>query len=136
MHMLRDLKPFFLLATITVFSSVFAMIPDRAIAVPTNQIRGCLGDTFVNTDGTVQDDYLTAFVLDGRNSAINVRERPSTDSPIRYVATSRIGISGSRQIIGEDNYCWLQVEGDVWDGNRRTDHFTGWVRGDLVGMEI
>jgi len=132
----QSLKPLSLVMAIATFLPIVMTMPDGAIAVPANQTRGCLGDTFVNADGTVQDDYQSAFILDGSHSSINVRARPNTNSPIQYVATSRIGVTASRWVVGEDNYCWFQVAGDIWNGNRVTGSFTGWVRGDLVGIEI
>jgi hypothetical protein len=127
---------------------VLSIVPDRAICEPQqgnaivtlrNQPRGCLDRSMVNNNGIVREEYQAGhFVLsDGRGSHINVRANPSVNSPIRYVAPFRRGVSVSRQVVGKDGYCWIQVEGGIWDeaGIKIIGSFSGWVRGDLLRQE-
>ena len=111
---------------------------NQAIAQPTNKAKGCLNSRIVTDAGIVRESYRVGnFVLnDGTGSSINVREKPTTKSSIQYVAPSRRGVSIFEQVVGTDDYCWIKVEGQIWDnGNTRPiGIFSGWVRGDFVKM--
>ena len=139
MEIMKYLKQFNLLIAIATLLPVFTIVSDRAIATPRNQPRSCLDNRIVDNNGIVREDYQVGnFVLsDGKSSPINVRENPSVNSPIRYVAPSRRGVSVTKQIVGEDGYCWIQVEGAIWDeaGIKIIGSFSGWVRGDLLRQE-
>jgi len=134
MHITKQLS---LLITTTIVLPFHMFAIDSAIATPVNKQANCLDGNIVDNSGTVREEYrVGTFVLsDGTGSSINVRERPTTDAPVRYAAPSRRGVSISRQVVGEDGYCWLEVEGEIWSGERVVGSFTGWVRGDLVRME-
>ncbi|MEI6430287.1 MAG: SH3 domain-containing protein [Pseudanabaena sp. ELA607] len=115
------------------------VVPDNVIAQPTSKAKGCLNSRIVTNAGIVRESYRVGnFVLnDGTGSSINVREKPTTESSIQYVAPSRRGVSIFEQVVGTDDYCWIKVEGQIWDkGNTRPiGIFSGWVRGDFVKME-
>lgn len=131
------MKKFSLLIATTIVLPFYALAVDVASATPVNKQANCLDSNIVDSSGSVREEYrVGTFVLsDGTDSSINVRERPTTDVPVRYAAPSRRGVSISRQVVGEDGYCWLEVEGEIWSGERVVGSFTGWVRGDLVRME-
>lgn len=144
--MMRYFRQFSL--AIATLLPVLSIISDGAICVAQqrnaivtlrNEPRGCLDRIIVNNNGIVREEYQSGhFVLsDGRGSHINVRENPSVNSPIRYVAPFRRGVSISRQVVGKDGYCWIQVEGGIWDkaGIKIIGSFSGWVRGDLLRQE-
>ncbi|MCP2732138.1 SH3 domain-containing protein [Limnofasciculus baicalensis] len=137
--MIGYFRQFSLAIAIATLLPVFSILPDGAVATPRNQPRGCLDRTMVNNNGIVREEYQAGhFVLsDGRGSHINVRANPSVNSPIRYVAPFRRGVSVSRQVVGKDGYCWIQVEGGIWDeaGIKIIGSFSGWVRGDLLRQE-
>ncbi len=129
-----------LLIAIAIFFPVELIVSEGAIAQHTSKAKGCLNSRIVTNAGIVRESYRVGnFVLnDGTGSSINVREKPTAKSSIQYVAPSRRGVSIFEQVIGTDGYCWIKVEGQIWDqaNTKPTGVFSGWVRGDFVKMEI
>jgi hypothetical protein len=137
--MIQNLRKLPLLAVIALLGPIGLIVPEGAIAQPTSKAKGCLNSRIVTNAGLVRESYRVGnFVLnDGTGSSINVREKPTAKSSIQYAAPSRRGVSIFEQVVGTDGYCWIKVEGQIWDdGNTRPiGTFSGWVRGDLVKME-
>jgi len=70
----------------------------------------------------------TAILLGSRSSQVNVRQNPSTNSPVRHY-----GLGGDRVNIlartnAPDGYLWYKVEFPRSGAQ-------GWIRGDLVQVE-
>jgi hypothetical protein len=72
----------------------------------------------------VQEGYLQSR---DANSPINVREGASTSTYARHIGYAGDSVNITDLTIGEDGYCWYQVQ--FLDSGA-----TGWIRADFVGV--
>ncbi|BAY61392.1 SH3 type 3 domain protein [Calothrix brevissima NIES-22] len=101
---------------------ICSIVPESAIATPTNKQKGCLDDNSLKMALT---PYVWYVVFDRDGASINLRSEPTINSPVKHRATSQTPVSVREQVATEDGYCWLRVQVVKSD-------ITGWVRGDLL----
>lgn len=126
---------FSLLLAIAIFFPVELILPDGAIAQPATQQQqnSCRdragGGSWLDSNFKRLGANYVLNDIDDPGASINVREKPSVESPKRYVAPSGTSsVSILRVVVGKNNYCWLEVQFPVKNKGR----ITGWVRGDFV----
>jgi hypothetical protein len=121
-------------AAIAILFAICSIVPDSAIAIPTNNLKGCVNDS------ELKKSPLEFYIIhDPENAStnphtsINIREQPTIKSPVVHAVYSGNPVIIFQQVV-KDNYCWLQVEVTTLSDKDSTSYLTvkGWVRGDLV----
>lgn len=132
--MFRYFWQFPLLVIIPVFLAIGSSVLESAIAIPTNNPKGCINDRDIKQ---VPLEFYIIYDPENPDSnspaSIRIRENPSTESAIVHVASSGNPVIIYQQVV-IDKYCWLKVDVTSVSKNDPTSYITvkGWVRGDFV----
>jgi Bacterial SH3 domain len=127
-------KSFSILVAVAVLFSICSIVPKRAIAIPTNNRKGCVDDR------ELKKGPLEFYIIyDPENAStnshasINIREKPTIKSRAVHLVSSGNPVIILQQVV-KDDYCWLKVNVTTLSKHDSTSYITvtGWVRGDLV----
>ncbi|MDX2098889.1 MAG: SH3 domain-containing protein [Leptolyngbyaceae cyanobacterium bins.59] len=123
--------------TLLIFLPIVVGLPELATAAT----KGCLSiRTIQALSRGVGGNFMLFDPGDrtaNQSGPINIREQPSVNARVLYVAASRNPVDILQQVEGKDGYCWLKVRVITNQSTAQSvARVTGWVRGDLVKVGV